>query len=146
MIRASVIFSAALSSGVALIASDLFAQQKPSVAERAEIKAVISRQIEAFRHDDAKEAFSLASPGIQQTFKTPENFLHMVRTTYQPVYRPASVRFLELSVIGDEVVQAVQLSDSSGAIWIALYPMQRQTDGSWKTHGCQLLRAKSVST
>lgn len=139
-------FSAALLSGAAIVAPGLFAQQKPSAADRAEIKAVISRQIEAFRHDDAKVAFSLASPGIQQTFKTPENFLRMVRTAYQPVYRPASVTFLNLSGIENEVVQAVQLSDSSGAIWVALYPMQQQTDGSWKTHGCQLFRADSVST
>ncbi len=146
MIRASVIFSAVLLSGVALVAPDLFAQQKPSAAERTEIKAVISRQIKAFRHDDAKEAFSLASPGIQQTFRTPEDFLRMVKTMYQPVYRPASVTFQELSVIEDEVMQAVQLSDSPGAIWIALYPMQRQSDGSWKTHSCQVFKAASVLT
>jgi hypothetical protein len=130
----------------ALCAPALAAQQKLSAADRAAIKAVISRQIEAFRRDDAAEAFSLASPGIQGVFGTPENFLRMVRTSYQPVYRPASVTFLDVSFIDEEAVQKVRISDQSGAVWLALYPMERQKDGSWKTNGCQLFPLDSIST
>src|SRR5882672_2758946 len=108
--------AAVLGFGVVLAAPDLAAQHNLSDTDRAEIRAVISRQIAAFQRDDAAEAFSLASPGIQSTFRTAENFLHMVKMSYQPVYRPASVTFLGLSMVEDEAVQRVQISDSSGAL------------------------------
>lgn len=134
---------AALCSGIGL-AAETVEQLQPG--DRAGIKAVISAQIEAFRRDDAEKAFSLASPGIQETFGTPEKFMDMVRASYRPVYRPASVTFLELLVNEGAVVQSVQLSDATGTLWLALYPMQRQEDGSWRTHGCQLVKLSSVST
>ena len=30
--------------------------------------------------------------------------------------------------------------------WLALYPMQRQPDGSWRTNGCQLVRRAGTET
>ena len=104
----------------------------------AEIRAVIHRQIDAFRRDDAQGAFALVSPGVQQAFGTPERFLDAVRAGYRAVYRPASVSFLELVVMGGDVVQQVQVIDRSGAAWVAYYAMQRQRDGSWRTNGCHL--------
>jgi hypothetical protein len=106
--------------------------------DAARIRAVIDRQIDAFRRDDAQSAFALASPGVQQAFGTPERFLEAVRAAYRPVYRPASVAFLELVVMGDDVVQQVQVIDRSGAVWVAYYAMQRQKDGAWRANGCHL--------
>ncbi|HYI86195.1 MAG TPA: DUF4864 domain-containing protein, partial [Burkholderiales bacterium] len=50
-----------------------------SAADMNEIRGVIHRQIDAFRRDDAPGAFALVSPGVQQTFGTPERFLDTVR-------------------------------------------------------------------
>jgi len=114
--------------------------------DAAQIRAVIHRQIEAFRRDDAHSAFALVSPGVQQAFGTPERFLETVRAAYRPVYRPASVAFLELVVMGDDVVQQVQVIDRSGAVWVAYYAMQRQKDGAWRTNGCHLAQpARTIS-
>lgn len=109
----------------------------------AEIRAVIHRQIDAFRRDDAHSAFALVSPGVQEAFGTPERFLDMVRTAYRAVYRPASVSFLELVVMGGEVVQQVQLTHAGG-VWLAYYSMQRQKDGSWRTNGCHLVQPTRI--
>jgi hypothetical protein len=106
----------------------------------AEIRGVIHRQIDAFRRDDAQGAFALVSPGVQQTFGTPERFLEAVRAGYRAVYRPASVSFLDLVVMGDDVVQQIQVTDPRGAVWLAYYAMQRQKDGSWRTNGCHLVQ------
>jgi hypothetical protein len=106
--------------------------------DAAEIRAVIHRQIDAFRRDDARSAFALVSPGVQQEFGTPERFLDTVRTSYRAVYRPASVSFLELVVMGADVVQQVQVTDNAGSVWVAYYAMQKQKDGSWRTNGCHL--------
>ena len=108
--------------------------------DAAQIRAVIHRQIDAFRRDDARSAFALVSPGVQQEFGTPERFLDTVRTSYRAVYRPASVSFLELVVMGGDVVQQVQVTDNAGSVWVAYYAMQKQKDGSWRTTGCHLVQ------
>jgi len=111
------------------------------------IRAVINRQIDAFRRDDAREAFALVSPDVQETFGTPERFLDTVRVSYRAVYRPATVVFLDLAVMGHDAVQRVQLTDRTGAVWVAYYAMQRQRDGSWRTNGCHLVQpAKTIPT
>ena len=132
----------------------LFAFALPAVAQPAitsddlaEIRAVIHRQIEAFRRDDAQEAFKLVSPAVQETFGTPERFLDVVRTSYGAIVRPTAVEFLGLTTMGDDAVQRVKLTDRSGAVWLAYYAMQRQRDGSWRTNGCHLVQpARTLST
>lgn len=108
-------------------------------ADAAEIRAVIHRQIDAFKRDDARGAFALASPGVRQAFGTPERFLEVVRMAYRAVYRPAAVSFMEMRILGGDVVQPVQVIDRAGNVWLAYYAMQRQADGSWKTSGCHLV-------
>jgi Domain of unknown function (DUF4864) len=110
-----------------------------SGADVAEIRSVIHRQIDAFGRDDAQGAFALVSPRVQQSFGSPERFLETMRTAYRPVYRPKGVSFLDLVVLSGEVVQRLQVTDRSGAVWVAYYVMQRQKDGSWRTHGCRLV-------
>ena len=128
------------------LASPVFAGEgRVTGADLAEIRAVINRQIDAFRRDDAQGAFALVSPGVQQAFGTPDKFLETVRMAYRAVYRPAAVAFLDLVVMGDEVVQQVQVTDRSGHLWIAYFAMQRQKDGSWRTNGCHLVQpAKTI--
>jgi hypothetical protein len=116
------------------------AEHQLSAVDLAEIRGVINRQIDAFRRDDAQGAFALASPGVQQAFGTPQRFLDTVRMAYRPVYRPSAVSFLELVVMGGDVVQPVQVTDRGGAVWVAYYAMQRQKDGSWRASGCHLVQ------
>jgi hypothetical protein len=124
-----------------------WAQAGVSAEEVEEIRTVINRQIDAFKRDDARSAFALVSPDVQEAFGTPERFLDTVRVSYRAVYRPAQVAFLGLTVIGTDAVQAVRLVDRSGAVWHAYYAMQRQRDGSWRTNGCRLVHpAKTIPT
>jgi hypothetical protein len=122
------------------------AQGAVPAADAQAVRAVIEAQLDAFRRDDAAHAFSLATPGIRQTFGSAENFLAMVRGSYAVVYRPKSVAFEAPQVIDGEFVQPVRLTDAEGRAWLALYPMQRQPDGSWRTNGCQLVRLAGTAT
>ena len=116
------------------------AQSAVASADAQAVREVIEAQLDAFRKDDAARAFSLATPGIREAFGTAENFMAMVRGSYAVVLRPANVAF-EPPVLHDgQVVQPVRMTDAQGRAWIALYPMQRQPDGSWRTNGCQLAR------
>jgi len=120
--------------------------QGVSAQDAAAIKAVITEQIEAFKRDDGARAFSLATPGIRLRFGTPEVFLEMVRRGYPAVYRPTSVQFDAPEVHEGTVIQAVRITDAEGRAWLALYPMERQPDGAWRTNGCQLARLPGRET
>ena len=110
------------------------------------VRAVIEAQLDAFRQDDAARAFALASPGIRATFGTPDNFMAMVRASYAVVYRPKSVLFQAPVSIDGQVVQPVRMTDDEGRGWLAIYPMERQPDGTWRTNGCQLARLAGQQT
>ncbi len=118
--------------------------QDVSAADRAAIKGVISRQLEAFQHDDGPGAFSYASPSIQEQFGTPGHFLDMVRQSYPSVYRPRSVEFTEVLVQGGQVIQPVELVGPNGEAELALYFMERGAQGTWRISGCTLTRSTRV--
>lgn len=113
-------------------------------ADLSEIRGVINRQLDAFRRDDARGAFALVSPAVQHSFGTAERFLDVVRMAYRAVYRPSRVAFLDLMVIGGDVVQQVQITDRAGGLWLAYFAMQRQDDGSWRTNGCHLVQPARI--
>ena len=60
-----------------LIGSTLFARADDDVAAG---QTVIRFQEEAFARDDAEAAYNFAAPSIQSVFRTPETFMHMVRS------------------------------------------------------------------
>jgi hypothetical protein len=113
-------------------------------AASAAIRSVIESQMAAFKVDDGPAAFAYASPGIQAQFQTPDYFMQMVKTGYQPVYRPQAVEFLELVQSERGPVQAVHVIGPDGRAVIALYSMERQPDGSWRIDGCTLTAAPDV--
>ena len=133
---------ATLSCALLIAVAPLLAAAQGAVSpdDARAVRAVIEAQLEAFRDDDAVRAFSLATPGIREKFGSPENFMKMVRRAYAVVYRPESVAFEAPVVIDGRIVQPVRMTDAEDRAWLALYPMERQPDGSWRTDGCQLGR------
>ena len=114
------------------------AQSVPDT-DRAAIRDVITRQLEAFQRDDAPRAFSFAAPNIQSQFGTPERFMDMVRQAYPAVHRPRSVDFTRLTN-QDGVVQEVELVGPDGTAQTAMYSMERGPNG-WRITGCTLTRS-----
>lgn len=107
--------------------------------DRAAIRTVIERQLDAFRRDDAEAAFSFAAPGIRAKFGSPARFIAMVRTHYRAVYRPRHVLFRGLDTSRLMPVQDVLVVGPDGASFLARYPMQKQPGGGWLIAGCYLL-------
>lgn len=123
------------------------AQAQPiSDADAKAVRQVIEAQLDAFRHDDAARAFSYAAAGIREMFGSAEAFLKMVRTSYAVVYRPRNVVFEPPERVGEDLLQPVILSDADGRGWIALYPMRREKDGSWRINGCSIGRLGGQET
>ncbi|WAL60323.1 DUF4864 domain-containing protein [Thermocoleostomius sinensis] len=107
--------------------------------DRQAIRAIIERQLAAFQRDDATEAFTFASPGIQAQFGTAKAFMRMVRLGYPAVYRPRAIVFQELTTVEAMPAQKVLLMGPEGTIVMAVYLMQQQPDDSWRIHGCFLM-------
>ena len=123
-----------------LCALSALAAEPLEPSDRAAVRQVIEAQLAAFAADDAQQAFSYASPTIQETFITARNFLDMVRIAYPVVYRPASLSFQVPYWENDEVWQTVEMRDAQGADWTAIYTLLRQADGVWRINGCVLRR------
>jgi Domain of unknown function (DUF4864) len=117
-----------------------------STADTRAVRAVVEAQLAAFAADDAKRAFSYAAPSIREMFGTPERFVAMVRSGYPVVYRPTQVNFLQPVWIEGQLVQGVHLSDAEGALWLAVYRLERQPDKSWRISGCDVQPASGKST
>jgi hypothetical protein len=115
-------------------------------ADRAAIRAVVEEQLAAFQRDDERTAFGLASPTIQQQFRSSGNFMRMVRNGYQPVYRPRDVQLGEIETVDGTIIQRVELIGPDGVPALAHYVMQRQPDGSWRINGCFLTASEQRTT
>ena len=116
-----------------------------AAADREAIPQVIVQQLDAFQRDDEVEAFSHAAPSIQAQFKTPAEFMRMVRSAYEAVYRPRSTDFLEVFVTDGQVVQPLQVVAPDASVLVAFYLMERQPDGMWRISGCVLGRPQGRS-
>jgi len=117
-----------------------------AAADRGAIRAVVEDQLAAFQRDDGTAAFALASPHIREQFGSVENFMEMVRTGYQPVYRPREVAFGDVTITDGRIVQRVLLVGPDGIPVTALYTMERQPDGSWRIAGCTLTISTDKAT
>lgn len=117
----------------------------PSVARAAEpvdtAQDIIQSQITAFLNDDAKTAYSFASPTIRGKFPNETVFFDMVKRGYAPVYRPGNFAFGRSKIVGDMIVQEVLISGPDGKDWTALYQLMKQPDGSYKINGVHMVRA-----
>jgi len=136
MSKGFLVFLAVLLAGFAVHA------QAPGVGDEAAIRHTIERQIAAFRADDAQAAFAFADASIQSLFGGPERFIAMVRQGYSMIYRPRSYVFGPAKEEGGLVAQLVEFDGQDGSAGVALYHMARQSDGSWRIAGVQILPAK----
>ena len=117
----------------------------PLAAARADepvdtVQGIIQSQITAFLNDDAKTAYSFASPSIRGKFPTEGAFFDMVKKGYAPVYRPGNFAFGRSKVADGMVVQEVLISGPDGKDWTALYQLLRQQVGSYKINGVHMVR------
>jgi len=117
-----------------------------SATDETAIHDVITRQLEAFRRDDAAQAYAFAGPTIRTLFPTPEIFIEMVRRGYPPVYRSRQVEFGPLAMRDGELVQEVELVGPDGSPATALYSLVQDPSGTWVISGCSLVPSTRVTT
>ena len=116
-----------------------------SPKDQKQIIAVVQAQLEAFAQDDAAKAFSYAAPNIRRLVGSAENFLEMVRTQYEIVYRPSATTFMQPTGEAGEAVLKVRMTDEDGDAWIATYTLQRQKTKVWRITGCAINEATGTA-
>jgi len=119
-----------------LVANAGGAQSTPAAADWTQIRTVIAAQRDALVDGNGQRAFSFAAPSIQRQFGDVDTFMRMVQQSYAPLIDARYVEFLEGAVIGGDVVQPLRLVMNDGTVWVAIYGMQRQSDGSWRIVSC----------
>ena len=107
----------------------------------AAVRSVIAGQMQAFQADDGAAAYGYAAPGIQRIFPNADVFMSMVKSGYQPVYRPKSVVYGPTEALGTGYRQEVYLVGPDGKAYTAEYLLERQTDGSLKISGVRIVES-----
>lgn len=130
---------------IAFVTSDHAAAATDEAVVRGEIRSVIDGQITAFQADDGPAAYAYASPEIRRIFPSVDGFMSMVRSGYQPVYRPKSVAYGRLKEEAGAFFQEVFVVGADGESYTALYALTRQPDGAWKISGCTIVKTPGRS-
>lgn len=107
-------------------------------ADRSAIQTVISSQLKALETDDSNTAFALAAPEVRKHFGSADTFIAMVREGYPALFRNQSTAFLEAAIVEDDVIQPLRIIQRDGVVVIALFNMERQSNGDWRIYGCQI--------
>ena len=107
------------------------------------IENTINGQMTAFLENDFDKAFTFASPNIKILFKSPKNFGKMVKAGYPMVWRHKSVKFMEIRLEADYVIQTVFVRDLKGNPFLLEYSMVELSDG-WKIAGVRLVNTPSI--
>jgi len=115
------------------VAAPLHAQTMPN----ADIRDVITQQLDALQQDDFVAAFEFASPLIQNMFQTPERFGQMVAQGYPMVHRPQSYQFDALRDVAGGQWQSVIMYDATGRGFMVEYQMI-ETAAGWRINGVQV--------
>ena len=121
------------------------AGQSLSPGDRQAIRQVIEDQLAAFRRDDGASAFAFASRNIQGLFRSPDNFMTMVRRGYPEVYRAAKAEFDDIGMLEGALTQKVWVTGANGRRVLAHYAMRKAPGGRWRINGCRLLRPREKS-
>ena len=99
-----------------------------------EVQDTISSQIDAFKQNDIKKAYTFAAPNIQAQFPSPEVFGLMVRNGYPVIWRPKSFKFTEFKDLGNRCIQRVLFQSYKGSLEYYDYILEKK-DNAWKIAG-----------
>ena len=111
------------------------------------IRDVIRQQIEAFKRNENSAAFDLATPEIQDQFRTSDIFFQMVIKNYAVILTHETWNFGNLTKIrNEEYIQTVNFYEKDGRVRKALYVMEQQPEGNWRIGGCKLILDFELAT
>ena len=110
----------------------VFADEGRTVMEA--VRYTISSQIEAFKDNDVKKAYTFAAPNIQAQFPNPDIFGLMVRNGYPVIWKPKNYKFTTFKDFGNRCIQRVLFQSFSGSLESYDYILEKNGN-IWKIAG-----------
>lgn len=116
----------------------VFADEGETVMEA--VRYTISSQIDAFKQNDVKKAYTFAAPNIQAQFPSPDIFGLMVRNGYPIIWKPKSYKFTTFKDLGNRCIQRVLFQSYNGSLESYDYILEK--NGSvWKIAGVLTIKS-----
>ncbi len=109
-----------------------------SESDKAIIRQLIEKQLQAFQENDEETAFSLTSPTIQRKFAQ-QDFMTMVSNKYSAIIKPRSIMFRGFTLVNDFPALVSMIMDRDGSLAQGIFIVQHQRDYSWRIHGYELV-------
>ena len=110
----------------------VFADEGGTVMEA--VRYTISSQIDAFKDNDVKKAYTFAAPNIRAQFPNPDIFGLMVRNGYPIIWKPKNYKFTTFKDLGNRCIQRVLFQSYNGSLESYDYILEK--DGNlWKIAG-----------
>ena len=110
----------------------VFADEGGTVMEA--VRYTISSQIDAFKNNDVKKAYTFAAPNIQAQFPSPDIFGLMVRNGYPIIWKPKSYKFTMFKDLGSNCIQRVLFQSYNGSLESYDYILEKNGN-LWKIAG-----------
>ena len=110
----------------------VFADEGGTVMEA--VRYTISSQIDAFKDNDAKKAYTFAAPNIQAQFPSPDIFGLMVRNGYPIIWDPKNYKFTTFKDLGNSCIQQVLFQSYDGSLESYDYILEK-VGNLWKIAG-----------
>ena len=117
---------------ISLLSTLVFADESEMVMK--EVRNTISSQIEAFKENNIKKAYTFAAPNIQAQFPNPDVFGLMVRNGYPVIWRPKNFKFTKFQDLGNKFIQRVLFQSYDGSLETYDYILEKYDD-LWKIAG-----------
>lgn len=106
--------------------------------DKATIRQIIEKQLQAFQANDAEMALSLMSPTIRRKFE-PIDFMVMIQKKYHAIIRPRSIMFRGFTLIDSFPGLISMIMDQDGDLIQVIFVVQHQQDYSWRIQGYELM-------
>ena len=117
---------------ISFLSTLVFADESEIVMK--EVRNTISSQIEAFKENNIKKAYTFAAPNIQAQFPNPDVFALMVRNGYPVIWRPKNFKFTKFQDLGNRSIQRVLFQSYDGRLETYDYILEKYDD-LWKIAG-----------
>ena len=109
-----------------------------SESDKAIIRQLVEKQLQAFQQGDDEIAFSLTSPAIQKKFKQ-DDFMTMVKKKYHAIVKPRSIMFRGFTLVNNYPALVSIIMAQNKEVTQGVFIVQHQKDYSWRIHGYELI-------
>lgn len=120
-----------------------FSDARPAPAveaiEQVAIEAMVTREFDALRREDAEEAFAHVALSAHSYFPTKDAYFALMRDKFAPMFEASEYRLGELKVTSKGLTQEIQFSDRRGRPFLAFFVLENQGYLGWKINNMVLI-------